>query len=64
MEKVIFSYGDFGYCPKCGADLTNCYEPPEFDDDILFRFHCKSCGTDGAEVYRYEPSHTEHYVEE
>lgn len=64
MEKEIITYGEFGYCPKCGADLTNCYEAPEFDDVIRFNFHCPNCGTHGCEVYKYEPECTVHYVEE
>lgn len=62
--KEIISYGEFGYCPKCGASLDDCYDSPEFDDVIRFNFHCKECGTFGCEVYTYDPSHTAHIEEE
>jgi hypothetical protein len=42
-----------GVCPKCGAELTNYFDPEIEGDSVTYLFSC-DCGATGIENYVLE----------
>lgn len=46
-------------CPKCGADITDTYDEPDYDTGINGGYYCEACdeGFDYEDDGSYENGH-------
>lgn len=56
-EQIETVHGEMGECPVCGDSDLNYGPIRDCAGGFFYRWFCRSCGSEGEEVYSAEFSH-------